>query len=638
MRSTRSAHLSRHVCARSAAALLATSALLTAPAVHAEGTALRPDLVEAKTIRLDGVPKEWPSGPVPLTHDVRGHAAKPDLAASAFLAYDDKTIFVGAEVTDDVLRAGADHVSLVVGFPGGATHEIELYPGDPGKSPGRAQRAGGGAIAGAKVVEAPREGGWSLEASIPWSALPESRLLRVGLRGALFVHDADASRAIESVVGSAPSTAYARLPALSMEAEQALSDGLLREKGLREAPRCNLLADVVGDAMKERVLVFDRYLVVLGPTYRAGKEYYYADLGVSGPMVAACEARDVTGDGQSEIVLRKRVGSASKWRELMQVLSFGSGDVPNPVFQHEVAIRSGNSSIVNDVAFVPDGGKTAIRVEPGKASGWDAGSYREPTETSYAPVLLPWGTIRSQRYELSGAKFEKASEEAQTGAPAPAARTVAEKPLPPRPPPPSASALQKEVLALYQREHHATGRPRFDFAVDVVADPQPERVLVFGRDLVVMGKGYRNGTAYSMLTLSQLASPADVLEVTSQDVTGDGKAEILVRGVVHAPAPAEAGGGTVDREVLLVYQVGLDLKRIFAAELARAIGHDRVAADVELGSSFISLAPGRATGWTEKTYPFNQDSGPVGGFEPLLLPWGGAKAVRYRWTGGGFAR
>ena len=41
--------------------------------------------------------------------------------------------------------------------------------------------------------------------------------------------------------------------------------------------------------------------------------------------------------------------------------------------------------------------------------------------------------------------------------------------------------------------------------------------------------------------------------------------------------------------------------------------------------------------WTEKTYPFNQDSGPVGGLEPLILPWGGP-AVRYRWSNGAFTR
>ena len=50
------------------------------------------------------------------------------------------------------------------------------------------------------------------------------------------------------------------------------------------------------------------------------------------------------------------------------------------------------------------------------------------------------------------------------------------------------------------------------------------------------------------------------------------------------------------------------------------------------------FAPGTATVWTATTYPFTQDTAPVGGLEPLLLPWGGAQAVRYRWSNGAFSR
>ena len=48
--------------------------------------------------------------------------------------------------------------------------------------------------------------------------------------------------------------------------------------------------------------------------------------------------------------------------------------------------------------------------------------------------------------------------------------------------------------------------------------------------------------------------------------------------------------------------------------------------------------PGRATDWNEKSYPFGQDTGPVGGYEPLILPWGNAQPARYKWNGQSFAR
>lgn len=615
-------------------------ALALAPgAAFAEGTALRADLVEAKSIKLDGIPKEWTSL-VTLSYTLKGHLGKPDLEARVGLAYDANNLYVAADVTDDVLRGGGgDRVEVVLGFPGGAVHEVELYPGDPGKVPGAARTKDGAAISGARVVEAPHAGGWSLEASVPWSAFPSAKQVRVGMRGAVFVHDVDAGGVEKNIIGTAPSAAYASLPSLNTEPEQSLHDGLLKEKGIRGAPRFNLLADVAGDAMKERVLVYDRYLVVLGSSFRKGTEYYFSDLGVDAANLLSCEARDLTGDGQSEIILKKRLVSGSKSRDLLQVLSFGASETPSTLFQHEVGIASDLGSVTNDVSYVADGMRTAIKITPGTARGFNAGNYREPMETSYDPVLLPWGPVASQIYKASGGAFTRASEERQaaTAAPAPVAAAAGVAPgLPRAPPPPGASELLEKVYDLYKRDRGVSGRPRFDLAIDVSGDAQTERVLLHDRDLVVFGKGFKNGAGYTYLTLQQFAAPADILEITARDLTGDGKADLLVRGVLHAPGP---GGGTVDREVLLVFQVqGEQIKRVFAAEIGRSMGKKRVSGAVRFPGGAIELGPGAAVEWTAATYPFTQDAGQVGGLEPLLLPWGGATPVRYRWSKGAFSR
>src|SRR5688572_32431336 len=47
----------------------------------------------------------------------------------------------------------------------------------------------------------------------------------------------------------------------------------------------------------------------------------------------------------------------------------------------------------------------------------------------------------------------------------------------------------------------------------------------------------------------------------------------------------------------------------------------------------IELRPGRAQGWSEKTYPFPEDTTTAGGLEPLLLPWSSASPRRYAWNG-----
>ncbi|WP_437477707.1 hypothetical protein WME75_28820 [Sorangium sp. So ce1014] len=629
-----------------APAALAVLAAAAPPALAA-GAPLAAPLVESKWLKFDGIPKEWPVALTSLGIKVKGKPSKADLAAHAAIAYDDARIYVAADVTDDALRGGADHVKLVLGFPGGKVREVALYPGQPGKTGGSVKLPGGKAVAGAKVIEAPRSGGYTLEASIPWSAFPEAATTRVGLRAGLFVHDADGAGGVEAIVGSAASEAYGSLSPLATEPELALTDGLLRSKGIRGAPKYDLVVDVAGDAMRERVIVHERFLVVLGPGFRKGAQYYFEDLGVdaSDGMLPSLTARDLTGDGQAELILRKRTGSGAKYREVMHVVQFGAGDTPKPIFQHEVAISTEKGSVVNEVEFVPDGARMAIRVEPGKATRYDASNYAEGVETTYDPLLLPWGSIKSQLYKLTGGVFTKASEQRQ--APAAAARPAAkadEARGAAKPPALSPAEMLDKVYALYRRDRGASSsKPRFDLAADVAAGREPERVLLHDRDLVVFGKGFRGGAGYAFMTLAQFASPGDIRSVSARDLTGDGKADIIVHGTVRAAAPKDAGGGTVDRDVVLIFRIeGEGIQRIFAAEVARSMDDKKIAGELRFvrvdDKVGIELAPGRAIEWTEQTYPFNQDKGPVGGFEPLLLPWGGAQPVRYVWNGSTFAK
>lgn len=622
-------------------------ALITAAgaSASADGTPLRADLLAPKTIKLDGLPKEWPNALSPLNKNAKGKPSKPDLEARAAIAYDNTNIYIAADVTDDTLKGGADHIALVIGFPGGTTHEVQLYPGEPGKSAGSA-KLGGQALSGAKVIEAPKAGGYTLEASIPWSAFPQAQSVRVALRAALFARDADTSNTIESAAGSSTSATYADLPALLTEPDQALAEGLLREKGINGAPRHSFVADIAGDSMKERVMVFNRYLVVLGPNFRKGSEYYWSDLGidVEQGMLPFFDVRDLTGDGQAELIVRKRFGTGKKWREVLQVMNFGKGEVPNLVWQHEVGISNDTGTVINDIEFIAEGTKTAVKISAGTTKGLNAGNYSEATESAFPALLLPWGTIKSRTYKHSGNTFSKTAEETQSATAAPTtpsngAKIPADNGFKP-PPPPSAAELLEKVYDMYKKDRGVSGKARFDAAVDVAGDKTPERVLLHGKDIVVFGKAFRNGTGYSVLGMG-FANSTDIIGMTSKDLTGDGKAEIIVKGIVRSGAPAEAGGGQVEREVILVFQLnGDNIRRIFSAEIARSIGNKRIEGTfrmVDAGrSAEIELAPGKAIEWNEKTYPFNQDTSPVGGVEPLLLPWGDAKPARYRWNGTSF--
>jgi hypothetical protein len=112
----------------------------------------------------------------------------------------------------------------------------------------------------------------------------------------------------------------------------------------------------------------------------------------------------------------------------------------------------------------------------------------------------------------------------------------------------------------------------------------------------------------------------------------------VVRGRLRAQG---SKGEEVERTVELVYQVtDQGLRRVFAAEVRRAIGANAVAGTITYGptAGAIRLAPGKATGFTPSSYPFDQDAGPVGGIEPLLLPWGSTKSLDYAWNGAAFVR
>lgn len=633
--------------ARPRAAFLLATALLLATAEARANEPLRMDLVAPRTIRLDGIPREWPSPLRPLDALPPGkpRPAEADLRARAAIAYDDTNLYLAFDIQDDrlVRTKGCpktdDHASFHIVFPkasgGYSKYEISLFPGDPGKLPGCVKTSSGQVIKSAKIVEAPKEGGYSFEASIPWAIFPEASKTRVALRGALLYHDSD-GRGAQKSLGTSSRTGLSELPSLLTEPEQSLKEGLLRKHSLADHPAYDIVADIAGDGMNERVLVYDNWLVVLGPRFREGKEYFFADLGASAQkgQIPRFEAKQFSGRAKAEILIEKRIGSQASYREMIEVLGFAAGERLSSLFRHEVGIQTPQGRIRNTVRVIPDGDKFALEILPGAVNGYTAADYKEPIERSFDSMLFPWGAIKSRRFAWDGQSFAKIHEESQ--APTAVTQPAIAKPSP-APRPPNPDELQDRVYALYRRDRGVpNAKPRFDLAVDVAGSESRERVLLHGRDLVVFGPSYKGGSGYSYLTLQQFANEKDILELQARDLTGDGKAEIIVRGVVFADA---GEGERVEREVFLVYkeQQG-QLARIFAAETARSIGKNRVAGQLSFPSGTIQVRAGRAIGWDERSYPFAQDEAPVGGIEPLILPWSGKGTVTYRYNGTAFVR
>jgi hypothetical protein len=608
--------------------------------IHAEPMA-------GEKLRIDGDLREWPAKMTDLSETIQGSASGGDPKAGVVLGYDDANLYCVLRVSDKKLvrTAGGgssdDHATLFLSFPKGQTYDIGLFPGDPGKSPG-VVKVKGNALASAKLVESPTEKGYDIEAAIPWSAFPEAARQRVGLRAAVRLTDADSPGSVKAVIGTSAATSGRALPPLLLSAEEGLDEYLTKEKSLGSNPQREVYGNVSGDGMLERVAVFGPFLAIVGPTFRGGKEFYVGELGIEdASMVTRLELADFDGDGHDEIVIQKRFGAKDHYRELLTVMKIGRDDQPFQAFAHEVAIKTKDGSIENKVSI--RGG--VIEISQGESEGFDPGTYDEPTPSDMGSALLPWESVKAKSFKWQGDGMKAAGQTAwtpkvtaQKGGTAP--KQKVEGPAQPPPPrPPTSDELLDRVYALYKRDRNTgNAKPRFDFVTDVVGDDGPERVLVHDRDLVVFGKGFRGGTSFAFITVG-VADGKDIVDATARDLTGDGKAEIILRGVLHAKASKGLGGGTVDRYALFVYGIQGDaLVRVFAAETGRAVEKDRVLGAVafapgDKGSTRIELRPGRAVGWTEKTYPFPEDTTTAGGLEPLLLPWSGAGARRYKFDG-----
>ncbi|MEB2313387.1 MAG: hypothetical protein OZ921_05920 [Sorangiineae bacterium] len=628
---------------------LGASLLLASPA-SAAGRVLDAVSLAKTKVTVDGLLREWPGELIELGERLRGSPG--GARASVSIGYDERNVYVALELVDAKLvrtpGAGAaeDHATVTLATAKGAAQSIDIFPGDPGKLAGVVKVRGGGAVPGAKVVEAPAKGGLEVEALIPWSAFGEAGRTRVGLRGAVEYTDADAPGQIRAVLSTSAQPGASALPPFRLEAEQGLEANLLRPNGLSTTPSRVAYGDVAGDAMVEQVAVYGTYLTIVGAHYRGGSQFYFGELGVaSANLIDSLKLVDVDGDGKDELVIEKRVGGAERYRGVIEISKVGRDDAPYRLFAHETAVVTPEGRVVNRVRLVKRGRGFAVEIAQDRAEGFEPGSYREPVSDDMGGALLPWQSVVSRTFAWDGKAFGQVEEKTGTpklSKPRAAPASPSGPPPPPAPRPPTPDELMDRVYALYRQERHVgAAKPRFDFVTDVVGDTRPERVLVHERDIVVFGKGFRGGTSYAFITIG-VTDAKDVLDVTARDLTGDGKAEILVRGVLHAKASKELGGGVVERYAFFAYQVtGAGVARIFAAETGRAMGEDRILGTITFVPGArgldIELGPGRAVGWTERTYPFPPDTTTAGGLEPLALPWSGSAPRRYAFDGKSYA-
>lgn len=595
---------------------------------------------KAGQIRVDGDVGEWRALRAQRVGDDEG-------AASEWrLVYDETGLYVAAVVQDDAfVRTAApspreDALVLSLALPDAGrwrVSELWLFAGQVGRTRAAimlAQGPGGRPHplgAGAQIVEGAAEGGYVVEAFVPWRLLPggdDHEHARATLR----MHDVDRAGAAPVSTSSSSEQKPERWPWLELDGGVTLAlKGFLQAKNLASASaKLDWVGDLRGDARAERLLVIGTFLVQTG---EAGR-FSFDDL----PVTTAADVRssqmlDITGDGKPELVVSLRQKNELGARELWQAFDL-QGERARPFF----AIETRKETAAGFVSTAVDvknarGGKPEITVALGRAEGLSPDNYAESAAVQAEAILLPWGPVSERVYAWDGARFAVVRERKNPNAVAPASHerteTSAEASRPRvetvvHPEPPGADAL----IAAYRSARGLAddAAPRFVQHANLAEDRRIETLASYGTELVVVGDGFRGGVGFFYFGLP-VKAPADVQRVFTGDVTGDGRREIFVR--------IRQMIGDVQREILLGYTfAGEALTPILSVEVRRARGADSVGNVVALvrdGRHFaLRITPGFAHGWGEASYPFTTES--LDGIGPLLLPWRDSP-VKYRFDG-----
>ncbi|MBC7172466.1 MAG: hypothetical protein H5U40_08580, partial [Polyangiaceae bacterium] len=463
-------------------------------------------------------------------------------------------------------RAGGpkdDAIVLTIASPterGLVASEVWIHPGITGRlaglvlvgAPGARLRA----ASGARVVEAARDGGYDIEAFVPFAAIPGARDWQRG-RGAIRLNDVDqeTGRIVPTVHASADASDVERLPYIGGAGYELGSfAGFLRDRGVeRDGVSFDLRGDIAGDARAERVVIAAGHVAAMGAGYRDGASYTFAGLGeLTGAGVVSAELRDLTGDRKNELLVTTESRGPEGIRRIASIYGFADGRI-ELLWGAVIGLRNRSGKIEGRIEVVPVGrGAPRLVVHAGTAEGIGPEGFRFDDSGPEVALLPPWGPVASQSYQYSGGRFARVSETPNRAYRPPEATPapVATRPTPAQttPAPAPRAPTSEQLVAAVRRERRipASTRARFELRANVAEDPRPEDLLVLGNTLVVVGPGFRGGQGYFHFDIP-VASPADLLDVSTADVTGDGRHEILVR------IRQQLGQG-FEREVLLVHR------------------------------------------------------------------------------------
>jgi hypothetical protein len=615
----------------------------------------------AETMRVDGALREWKGARFATL------GTGDDASLRFALASQGEGLYLAAEVHDDQLvrkgSIGAGQDALVLGIfapseqgPSRAT-EVWLHAGRVGQEKAqagvRAAGASRGSVAPApeiKVVEGPltKGNGYVIEAFIPWQLVARADSWEQA-RAVLRYEDYDAagSSTPEATLTSSPETKPEQWPAIALGTGQLdLLATFLKAEGLvGVTPRFDERANVAGDALDERVVIVDKYVLVYGKHFKDGQSYSFFALpySVGGGLVSA-ELIDLTEDGRAELLARVRQSNDLGARVLALVLSLGEESIA-PLFSVELKKETRDGFIENELRLDTKTHPKQLLLSLGRAQGLSQENYRESPATDATPILLPWGPIEASSYAFQAGKFvcvaQRETKRPLAATPARSASTANARESPASAP--EAKISSGDALAdLVQAVNAGSASKeavRFKQEANLFGGPARELVFVHQRRIVMSGADLGAPGSYLAYGLP-VRSDEELLSLQSADLGADGKAELFAR-------YRQSGPDGVAHELLMVLSVETNgaqrgFQPLLIAEVARRQGDKAILNQVQIKAGVLVIAPGKAQGYTRESYPFSveargsareQNNDVMPGIERVLLPWSDA-ARRYRLEAG----
>jgi len=389
------------------------------------------------TINIDGSTQDWYDAEYPATalgknevvYGAESWSKSSDYSMDAFLAFDEGYLYLAFAVDDDRQARSKkpgeaeDHVELWIDIPGEDRRIVQFYPerNFPTFHPALRLSVGGKTkkMKGAKFSMASGDEGWEAEIVIPLSSSPGLETGLVASRWAIVATDSDTktgSPVMHTVLASdgtydasSWSGDVVTLNTIALENVDGVMTNFYDNHKLSESSARRVYANVAGDARLEVLVVGGSVIGIMGPGFQSGTSYTYIQL--SSDMLSV-DARDVTGNGMADIVVKYRETNSLGSRVMLSVYSFVVTEVRR-VLAQELEVRQGSKSVTCSATFMDnplDGGEM-LHVTPGKASGWTKISYKNVPEYGVGAVLLPWDKEKQRLWVLKGFEFQPLEED-----------------------------------------------------------------------------------------------------------------------------------------------------------------------------------------------------------------------------------